>query len=233
MSVLSTCMSVYHSHAVPTEARRGHQNFWNWSHRRLWALWVLETKFEASGRGTSALNCTVFCFFSQSQSTDHSCSHTNSSPLPDLCSLHAGLHHDLWNGASTEFCSHTWAFPEAPELLSQDKYYHTPSAAPTAPRKSPTSKVQDPQQSLPRKACKAHCCPLTSLASPATPCFSQHWGLFIFTYEPLPPRLLNLANLPSLGQLCPQPGLSSLTSEVLSPSPSLWGSPSNFLCYWP
>lgn len=63
MSVLSTCMSVYHSHAVPAEARRGHQNSWNWSHRRLWALWVLEMEFQASGRGTSVLNCTVFCFF--------------------------------------------------------------------------------------------------------------------------------------------------------------------------
>ena len=33
MECLPVCMSVHHMHAVPMEARRGHQIPWNWSYR--------------------------------------------------------------------------------------------------------------------------------------------------------------------------------------------------------
>ena len=57
MGVLLTCVSVYYVHVVPTEARRWHQNLWDWTNRGLLAaMWVLRTKPGSPARATNTLN---------------------------------------------------------------------------------------------------------------------------------------------------------------------------------
>lgn len=57
MSVLPTCVCVYHMFAVPADERTRQQISWNWHYRWLLAaMWVVGTKPRLSGRATSILN---------------------------------------------------------------------------------------------------------------------------------------------------------------------------------
>lgn len=45
MSIFPVCMPVHYVCAVPAEARKDHQIFWNWSYKLLLVtMWVLGTK---------------------------------------------------------------------------------------------------------------------------------------------------------------------------------------------
>lgn len=50
-------VSVYHVHATPTEAWRGHHITWNWSYRCLWvATWLLGLEPRSSAKTANGFN---------------------------------------------------------------------------------------------------------------------------------------------------------------------------------
>ena len=56
--ILPTCMSVYHVHAMPAEARRGDDTFWDCSYKQLLtAMWVLGIKPRSPRRTVYGLEC--------------------------------------------------------------------------------------------------------------------------------------------------------------------------------
>lgn len=58
VSILHTCIDVYHVHLVLAEVRRVHQSSWHWSSRKLWTvICVLRSKLGSSARTTIVYNC--------------------------------------------------------------------------------------------------------------------------------------------------------------------------------
>jgi hypothetical protein len=55
--VFPACMPVHHMHAMPAQARRGHQISQKWSYRWLWAnRWLLGTKARSFATATNTSN---------------------------------------------------------------------------------------------------------------------------------------------------------------------------------
>lgn len=178
VSVLSTCLSVPHLHAVPAEARRGHWKSWSWSPRRLWAAtWVLGIGCESSPRGAGALNCHI---------TSLAPRHCPLSLPPKLQPLVSLLlpqpwlsHQDPWHRQLRELLQSLqcpWSQPAQNSLscLSWGKYHHFFSVAPAILKKSPTPNVPDPKQSWFLQGWKGSLPSIRSEARPSPDTLSWH-----------------------------------------------------------